>query len=174
MVVTVATFSLLGLAYAQIVNANQTPNRIAGWLLMIALAVVLGLTAQYWRRWFFVLPGYFGIRSSLGLLLGWFSPKGFVFVAFPVLMFAMGALSFRFSETPKLRAVDRAVLLFATACMLAAMFEMFTKELGLRALLLAGLGDLALLLSRIGRTRKLNRRAESDSTPAAPQNLTAH
>ena len=166
LMVTVATLALLGWSYLQIVTGDRAHNRFTGWMVLLALAVLLGLTVQYWRRWFFFLPGYFGIRSGFWLLLGWFSPRGVVFVVFPILMFAMAVMSFRLSKPPRLRALDRAVLLVTAACLLAAMLEMFTKEPGVRALLFAGIGDLALLLSRVGRTGKQRHRAEPYSASA--------
>lgn len=70
MVATLAMIALFALGYTQIANADQTRSPLAGWLLLIALTATLGLTAQYWSRWFFFIPGYLGMRSSLFLLLG--------------------------------------------------------------------------------------------------------
>ena len=85
------------------------------------------------------------MRSSLWLLLGWFSPRGFVYVGFPILMFVMSAMSLRLRKSHKLRAFDRATLLVAAACLLAAMLEFLSQEPEQMALLFAAVGDLALL-----------------------------
>ena len=164
MVASVTVVGLCGLAYVQIANADHARNPRAGWLLMITVAVTLGLTTKFWRRWFFFLPTYLGVRSSLGLLLGWFSPRGFVFIAFPVLMFAMAAMSSRFSELPKVRAFDRAILLITAGCLLAATLE-FLAEPNAMALLFAGLGDVALFASRLYPARAPRQRAAKDSSP---------
>lgn len=162
MVGTMATISLFAVGYARIANADHTHSPLAGWLLVIALTATLGLTVQYWRRWFFFLPGYLGMRSSLWLLLGWFSPRGFVYIGFPVLMFAMFGMSLRFSESAKLRRFDRAILLFTAACLLAAMLEFFAK-MSVMALLFAAIGDFALLTSRFYPTGKSRQRAAHDA-----------
>jgi hypothetical protein len=154
MIATVATVSLFGLAYTQIANADHTRSPLTGWILIAALTITLGFTVQYWRRWFFFIPGYLGMRSSLGLLLGWFSPRGFVYIGFPILMFAMFGMSFRFRESTKLRGSDRAVLLITTVCLLAAMLELFSQPPNAMALLFPAIGDLALFASRFYPTRK--------------------
>jgi hypothetical protein len=123
------------------------------------------LTVQYWRRWFFFLPGYLGMRSSLWLLLGWFSPRGFVYLGFPILMFVMFAMSIRLRESPKLRAFDRATLLVTAACLLAAMLEFLSKGPNQMALLFAAIGDVALLTSWIYSTRNSRQRAAHDAAP---------
>ncbi len=164
MVATLATISLFALAYTEIANADHTRSPLAGWLLVIALTATLGITLQYWRRWFFCLPGYLGIRSSLWLLLGWFSLRGFVYVGFPVLMFAMFGMSLRFSESAKLRTFDRAILLITAACLLGAMLAFFSQP-SVTALLFAAIGDLALLTSRFYPTGKSRRRAAHDPPP---------
>jgi hypothetical protein len=105
------------------------------------------------------------MRSSLFLLLGWFSPRGFVYVGFPILMFVMSAMSFRLRESHKLRAFDRATLLVAAACLLAAMLEFLSKEPNQMALLFAAVGDLALLTSLINSSRKSRQRAVHDAAP---------
>ncbi len=164
MVASVTTVSLFGLAYVQIANEDHTRSPLAGWLLVIALTATLGLTVQYWRRWFFFLPAYLGMRSSLWLLLGWFSPRGLVYVGFPVLMFAMFGMSLRFSESAKLRTFDRVILLFTAACLLAAMLQLFAQP-SVMALLFAAIGDLVLLTSRFYPTGKSRQRAAHDAAP---------
>ncbi|MGC1450436.1 MAG: hypothetical protein WA830_10400 [Candidatus Sulfotelmatobacter sp.] len=165
MVASVATALLFGLVYVQIANENHTRSPLAGWLLVIALTATLGLTVQYWRRWFFFLPGYLGMRSSLWLLLGWFSPRGFVYLGFPILMFVMFAMSIRLRESHKLRAFDRATLLVTAACLLAAMLEFLSKGPNQMALLFAAIGDVALLTSWIYSTRNSRQRAAHDAAP---------
>ena len=165
MIASVVTVFLFGLGYVQILNADHARRPLTGWLLIAALTITLGLTVQYWRRWFFCIPGYLGMRSSLWLLLGWFSPKGFVYIGFPILMFAMFGMSFRFRESAKLRGSDRAVLLITAACLLAAMLELFSQPPGATALLYAAIGDLALFASRFYPTRKSRPRAAHDAAP---------
>jgi hypothetical protein len=163
MAATVFTISLFVFGYVQIASADHTRNPLTGWLLMIALATTVALTVQYWRRWFFFIPGYLGMRSSLGLLLGWFAPRGFVFIGFPILMFAMFGMSFRFGESAKLRWFDRVVLLSTAACLLAAMLEFLLRGPNATALIFAAIGDLALFASRFYPTRKSRHRATRDS-----------
>lgn len=165
MVASVATVSLFGLAYVQIANEDYTRSLLAGWLLIIALTATLGLTVQYWHRWFFFIPCYLGMRSSLGLLLGWFSPRGSVYIGFPILMFVMFAMSIRLRESHKLRAFDRATLLVTAACLLAAMLEFLSKGPNQMALLFAAIGDVALLISWIYSSRKSRQRAAHDAAP---------
>lgn len=165
MVATLAAISLFALAYAQIANAHHTRSAAAGWLLVIALTAILSLTVQYWRRWFFFIPGYLGMRSSLGLLLGWFSPGGFVYIGFPILMFVMFAMSLRLRESDKLRAFDHGTLLVTAACLLAAMLEFLSKDPNQMALLFAAIGDLVLLASWIYSSRKSRQRAVHDAAP---------
>ncbi len=164
-VATLATISLFALGYTQIANADHARHPLTGWLLITALTITLGLTVQYWRRWFFFIPCYLGMRSSLFLLLGWFSPRGFFYVGFPILMFVMSAMSFRLRESQKLRAFDRATLLVAAACLLAAMLEFLSKEPNQMALLFVAVGDLALLTSLINSSRKSRQRAVHDAAP---------
>ena len=162
---SVAAVALFGLAYAQIANVDRAHNPSAGWLLIIVLTATLALTVQYWRRWFFFIPGYLAMRSSLWLMLGWFSPKGFVFIGFAVLMFVMSGMSFRFRESNKLGGVDRAILLVTAACLLAAMLEFFSQGHSAMSLLFAAIGDLALTASRFFPTRKSRHRPAHDSEP---------
>ncbi|HEX4751185.1 MAG TPA: hypothetical protein VH302_16715 [Bryobacteraceae bacterium] len=159
MVATVVTVSLFGLAYVQISNTDHTHNSRTGWILMITLVAALGLTVQYWRRWFYFVPAYLGLRLGSWLMLGWFSPGGFILVAFPLLMFAMAAMSFRFSESVKLRLSDRTILLVTAAFLFAAMLELFAQPPNAMALVYAAIGDLALFTSRIYATRKSRRHA---------------
>ena len=166
-IASVAAVALFGLAYVQIANVDRAHNPLAGWLLIIVLTATLALTVQYWRRWFFFIPGYLAVRSSLWLLLGWFSPKGFVFVGFAVLMFVMFGMSFRFRESNKLGGVDRAILLVTAACLLAAMVEFFLQRQSAMSLLFAAIGDLALIASRYFPSRKPRQRPAHDSEPLA-------
>jgi hypothetical protein len=165
LVATVATVSLFGLAFAQISNADHTHSSLTGWLLMITLVAALGLTVQYWRRWFYFVPAYLGLRLGPWLLLGWFSPGGFILVAFPLLMFAMAAMSFRFSESAKLHAYDRAILLVTAAFLFAAMLELFAQVPNPIALLYATLGDATLFASRFYSARRSRQRAARDTAP---------
>jgi len=168
MVATVATVALFGLAYVEILNADHTRHSLTGWLLMIVLAIALGLTVQHWRRWFFFVPGYLGVRFSLWLLLGWFSPRGFVLVVFSLLMLAMAAMSFRFRESAKARAFDRATLLVTAACLLAAMLGFFSQGPSATALIFATGGDLILFTSLFYPTCKSRRRATHTPAPLTP------
>jgi hypothetical protein len=165
MVATVVTVSLFGLAYVQISNADHTHNSRTGWLLMITLVAALALTVQYWRHWFYFVPGYLALRLGSWLLLGWFSPRGFIFVVFPLLMFAMAAMTFRFSESARLRPSDRAILLVTAAFLFASMLEVFTQTPNTMALLYAAIGDLALLISRIYPRLKSRQPLTHDSAP---------
>jgi hypothetical protein len=160
---SVAAIALFGLAYVQISNAGRP---LTGWLIMIGLATSMALTVQYWRRWFFFVPTYLGLRSSLWLLLGWFSPGGYVLVIFPVLMLAMAVMSFRFRQITGVRASDRAVLLFAAACLLASLLQLFSETPSAMALLFAALGDSVLFVSRFYPPHRPHRRAQPDSAPS--------
>jgi hypothetical protein len=164
-IASVAAVALFGLAYVQIANVDRAHNPLAGWLLIVALTATLVLTVQYWRRWFFFIPGYLALRSSLWLLLGWFSPKGFVFIGFAVLLFVMSGMSFRFRESNKLGGVDRAVLLLTAACLFAAMLQFFSQGQSAMSMLYAAIGDLALTASRFFPTRKSRQRPGHDSEP---------
>ena len=163
-VATLATIWLFAVGYAMIANADHTSSPIVGWGLVIVLTATLILTVQYWSRWFFCVPGYLGMRSSIGLLLGWFSPGGFAFVCFPILMFAMFGLSFRFRKSAKPRRSDRLALLVTAACLLAATLEFLAKAPNL-ALLFAAIGDVVLSIAWIYSSRKSRRRATSNSEP---------
>jgi hypothetical protein len=165
MFASVITVSLFRLAYVQIEDADHAHDPFEGWFILIALTVAVGLTSQYWRRWFFFIPGYLGMRFGIWLLFGWFSKSGFIFIGFPVLMFAMSAMSFRFSESPKLRAFDRLVLLITAACLLAAMLELFSEGQNAMALLFAAIGDSILFVYRIYPARKARQRTSHDSAP---------
>jgi hypothetical protein len=165
LVASVIVVALFGLAYSRILDADQGRRSLTGWPLMIGLAIGLELTVQYWRSWFFCLPGYLGVRSSLWFLLGWFSPKGFIFIGFALLMLAMAATSFRFSQSATVHAFDRAILLVAAACLLASMLELFARGQSAMALLFAAVGDLVLFGSRFYPSARSRQRARHDSGP---------
>jgi hypothetical protein len=119
---------LVAHAYAQIATARGLGNVAAGWLLMAAITATLALTVQYWGRWFGVLPGNVATRLSLGVLVGWFSPKGYMFVGFPVLLWVMAGLSFRFSTMKRVSGIDRATLIISLGCLIASLSGMFSPE----------------------------------------------
>jgi len=82
-VATIAAFALVASAYIRIARLDGGDHVTAGWLLLAAITIVLSATAQYWAHWFYFLPGYVAMRSSLFLILGWFSPRGFIFSPVP-------------------------------------------------------------------------------------------
>jgi len=147
-VATITALALIARAYIRIAKLDGGNHVTAGWLLLAAATIVLTATAQYWARWFYFLPGYVAMRSSLYLILGWFSPRGFIFVLFPLLMAMMAVLSFRFSKLKTLRAGDRIILMFACACFLGSVAGFFAQEPRSSALVIAVVGNLALLVER--------------------------
>ena len=166
MLVTFAICILLAGAYAQIVNVDGTHSVLRGWLLMAASAAITVATARYWRHWFFLVAAYLGMRSSLGMLLGWFSPRGFVFIIFPVLILTMTALSFRFAKARRIQMADRVALVIAAACLFGAIVGFLSPQPRVTALGFAAVGDLALGLSwmhSIRRSRNSSKRIEHQS-----------
>ena len=163
MVASVATVLLFALAYVQMANQDHAHIRLRAGYWRYAHSH-LGLDNEYSRRWFFFVPGYLGMRSLAMATAGLVSPRGFVYVGFPVLMFAMFGMSLRFSESAKLRAFDRGILLFTAACLLAAMLKFFSQP-SVMALLFAAIGDLVLLTSRFYPTGKSRQRAAHDVAP---------
>jgi len=147
-VATAAALGLIASAYIRIARLDGGNHVTAGWLLLAAVTIVLSATAQYWGRWFYFLPGYVAMRSSIWMILGWFSPRGFIFVLFPVLMAMMAVLSFRFSKLKRVRAGDRITLMFACACFLGSIAGFFAQEPRSSALVIAVVGNLALLVER--------------------------
>jgi hypothetical protein len=147
-VATVAALALIASAYIRIARLDGGNHVTAGWLLLAAITIFLSATAQYWARWFYFLPGYVAMRSTLYLILGWFSPRGFIFVLFPILMAMMAVLSFRFSKLKGVRPVDRVILMFAFACFLGSFAGFFAQQPKSSALVVAVVGNLALLLER--------------------------
>jgi hypothetical protein len=147
-VATIAALAFIASAYIRIAGLDGGDHVTAGWLLLMAIIIVLSVTAQYWGRWFYFLPGYIAMRSSLGMILGWFSPRGFIFVLFPLLMAMMAVLSFRFSKLKRVRAGDRIILMFAFACFLGSLAGFLAQEPKSSALVVAVVGNLALLLER--------------------------
>jgi hypothetical protein len=143
---TIAALALIASAYIRIAKLDGGNHVTAGWLLLAAVTIVLTATAQYWAHWFYFLPGYVAMRSSLYLILGWFSPKGFIFFLFPLLMAMMAVLSFRFGKLKRVRPVDRVILMFALACFLGSLAGFFAQEPRCSALVVAVVGNLVLLL----------------------------
>lgn len=147
-VATIAALALIASAYICIARLDGGSHVTAGWLLLAVVIIVLSVTVQYWARWFFFLPGYVAMRSSLWMILGWFSPRGFIFVLFPLLMAMMAVLSFRFSKLKRVRGGDRVILMFACACFLGSLAGFFEQEPKSSALVVAVVGNLALLPER--------------------------
>jgi hypothetical protein len=82
-IATIAALALIASAYIRIASLDGGHHAVAGWLLLGSITIVLSATAQYWGRWFYFLPGYVAMRSSLWMILGWFSPRGFHFCPVP-------------------------------------------------------------------------------------------
>jgi hypothetical protein len=74
---------LIAVAYAQIANGDGAHHVVTGWFLMVGMAIALAATVQFWSRWFYGLPAYFGVRLFGWFMLGWFSPSGLFSSAFP-------------------------------------------------------------------------------------------
>jgi len=165
--ISLAALLLITTAYIEIVKIGGT-HRIAGWLLMIGLGAVLALTAQYWSRWFYCLPGYLAMRSAGWLLFGWFSARGFIFVGFPLLISAMAALCFRYSKLKAFRVIDRAVLMIALACLLGSFSGLSYAQPKASTLGFAALGDLVLLLARLADSHRTKRKNRSNSGSLVP------
>jgi hypothetical protein len=163
MVSTVVAGIAFATAYIDILGKNGADHVLRGWLLGAATGVVVLVTIEYWRRWFFYIPGYLATRTSLGLLLGWASPVGYIFVVFPVLMFAMATLSFRFSRPAKLGAVDRIVLVVSLLLMSCAVPLSLSVQPRPMALAFAGAADVLLLLARMLSVFHSPRRARGTS-----------
>jgi len=147
-VATIAALALIASAYIRIARLDGGNHVTAGWLLLSAITIVLSATAQYWGRWFYFLPGYVAMRFTLWVLLGWFSPRGFIFVLFPLLMAIMAVLSFRFSKQKRIGVRDRIVLMFVCACFLGSLSGFFAHEAKSSALVVAVVGNLTLLLEK--------------------------
>jgi hypothetical protein len=82
-VATAAALGLIASAYIRIARLDGGNHVTAGWLLLAAVTIVLSATAQYWGRWFYFLPGYVAMRSSIWMILGWFSPSRIHFCPVP-------------------------------------------------------------------------------------------
>lgn len=165
---TLAALILIATSYVQIVNTDGTHNVAAGWFLMIAIGTILAATVQYWSRWFYFLPGYVAMRSLGWILLGWFSPRGFLFVCFPLPISGIAVLSFRYSNLERIRIIDRVILMIALACLLGSFAEFFARQPRLSALALASVGDLVLLMAWLAdnqhKARRTSNRIAPDST----------
>lgn len=168
MLISLAALALIGIALVDIVNADGTRHVTLGWLLSVAMVGILASTVQYWRRWFFFLPGYVGTRCLAFLLLGWFSPKGFILVVFPPLMLAMAGLSYRFSKPKRIRSVDRVTLMIGMACFIGSLWAFFSPGPKVTALVFSGSGDLVLLLSKFGESRRKATRLRSTTGSGSP------
>lgn len=83
MVASLTALALTAISYELIVDLDGSHHVVLGWLLMCAVAAVLAMTAQYWRHWFYFLPGYVMMRSLLWVFFGWFSPKGYLIYCLP-------------------------------------------------------------------------------------------
>ncbi len=163
MVSTVVVGIAFTYAYVDILGKSGAGHALRGWLLGAVTGAVVLATIEYWRRWFFFIPGYFGIRTSLGLFLGWASSIGYIFIVFPVLMLAMAALSFRFSQPAKLRISDRIILVVSLLLMSCAVPLFLSAEPRLTALAFAGSADVLLLLARIRPAFNSQRRTKRTS-----------
>jgi uncharacterized membrane protein YfcA len=109
------------------------------------------------------------MRSSLYLILGWFSPRGFILVLLPLLMAMMAVLTFRFSKLKRVRPVDRVILMFAFACFLGSLAGFFAQQPKSSALLVAVVGNLALLLERfVVRHHGMSRESEIERATVLP------
>jgi hypothetical protein len=148
MVSTVVVGITFATAYIDILGKNGPDHVLRGWMLGATTGAVVLATIEYWRRWFFYIPGYVAARSSLGLLLGWASPVGYIFVAFPVLLFAMAVLSFRFSRPAKLGIADRIALALSLLLMSCAVGAFLSSQPQPMSLAFAGAADILLLLTR--------------------------
>ena len=144
MVASLTALALTAISYELIVDLDGSHHVVLGWLLMCA--AVLAMTAQYWRHWFYFLPGYVMMRSLLWVFFGWFSPKGYLFIVFLLLMAAMAGLSYRFSQSTRIFVTDRIALMSALACLIGSIAGMWLREPTVYVLIPAGLGDLILLL----------------------------
>ena len=149
MVSTLTICFAFAYGYDAVSQANGTGHVIRGWVVMGGVTAVTLLTVQYWRLWFFYIPGFLGMRTAIGLFLGWFSPRGYVWVIFPALMLGMAMLSYRFSRLSKIRATDRVVLILAVCSLASSVSKFFGPQPSATSLLFAGVGVAVLLLSRI-------------------------
>jgi hypothetical protein len=163
MVSTVVIGIAFASAYVDVLGRNGAGHVLRGGLLAAAIGAVVLATTQYWRRWFFYIPVYLGMRTSLGLYLGWVSPVGYIFVIFPVLMFAMAALSFRFSRPAKLGIADRMTLVVSLLLMSCAVPLFLSAQPRPMSLAFAGAADILLLLARTPSAFHLHRRAKGTS-----------
>lgn len=143
---TFATLALIAIAYLQITEVDGGNHVLVGWLLMAALLVILSTTVQFWCRWFYCLPSFVVMRLGLWAFFGWFSPRGYVRIGFLILTAIMAVLTYRFSKVSRIAVVDRIVLLSVFACFLGSVAGALSQEPKISALVLAGLGDLILLL----------------------------
>lgn len=119
-------------------------------MLLASLIAFLLATLQLWRIWFPYIPGYLGIRFLLGFYFGWLMPNisGLWAFIFPLLMFVMAFLSFRYSKNNfRMSIADRAALFVALLCLLVAITELFVLGLVKSVVILSAVGDGVLLLS---------------------------
>ena len=163
MLATFATLALIVVAYFQITKFDSGLHVLAGSLLMVAIVVGLSTAVQYWHRWFYFLPGFVAVRSGWWVLLGWFSPRGYILIGFSLLMAIMPFLSYRFAKITRISAIHRFILLSTLACFLGSGAAVLSAEPKISALALAGLGDLILLLG-LAVTREPYRRRKTKRT----------
>jgi hypothetical protein len=165
LVATFAALILIASSCVQIINADGTHNVARGWLLMLALVAVLAATVQYWSRWFFCVPAYVAMRSLGWILLGWFSPVGYIFVCFPLLVLAMAKLSFRYSKLKRIRIIDRVILMIALACLLGSFAGFFAQPPRLSAMAYTSVADLVLWMASIADNQRKRQRTNNRIAP---------
>jgi hypothetical protein len=163
MVSTIVVGIAITYAYVDILGKSGTGHALRGWLLGAVTGALVLATIKYWRRWFFYIPGYFGIRTSLGLLLGWASPIGYIFIVFPVLMLGMAVLTFRFSRPAKLGIADRIILVVSLLLMSCAVPLFLSAHPRPTSLAFVAAPDVLLLLARAPSAFHAQRRTKGSS-----------
>jgi hypothetical protein len=149
-VASIVTIALFVEGYQLQAHPESSRELVVGWVLLPSLLTFLLATMQFWRIWFPYIPGYLGMRSLFGFYFSWFMPNisGLWAFIFPLLMFGMAFLSFRYTKSNfRMSIVDRAALFVALLCLLVAITELFLLGLVKSVVILSAVGDGVLLLS---------------------------
>ena len=149
-VVSVVTIALFAKGYELQVHPGSSRDLVVGRLLLASVIAFLLATMQFWRIWFPYIPGYLGMRSLFGFYFGWLMPNisGLWAFIFPLLMFGMVFLSFRYSKKNyRMSITDRLTLFVALVCLFLAITELFLLGLAKSVVVLSAVGNGVLLLS---------------------------
>ena len=99
-VMSIVTIALFAEGYELRAHPESGRELVIGWVLLTSLIAFLLATMRFWRIWLPYIPAYLGTRFLLGFYFGWLMPNisGLWAFIFPLLMFVMAFLSFRYSK----------------------------------------------------------------------------